>query len=106
MEWTEIAYEVDDGVATITLDRPDRMNAFTTVMQRELIDAFDEVDADDDVRAVIVTGRGRAFCAGADLGSGGDDLRRRRARRPPPSTRRPATAAGSSPSGSSSAPSR
>ncbi|MEZ5143903.1 MAG: crotonase/enoyl-CoA hydratase family protein [Acidimicrobiales bacterium] len=70
--FTEIAYEVDDGIATITLDRPDRLNAFTVTMQRELVRALDLVDADDDVRAVIVTGRGRAFCAGADLGSGGD----------------------------------
>jgi len=70
MEYTQIAYEVADQVATITLDRPDRMNAFTPTMMRELIDAFDQVDADDDVRAVIVTGRGRAFCAGADLGGG------------------------------------
>lgn len=72
MDYTQIAYELDEQIATITLDRPDRMNAFTPTMMRELIDAFDQVDADDDVRAVIVTGRGRAFCAGADLGSGGD----------------------------------
>ena len=71
MDYTEIAYEVSEGIATITLDRPDRMNAFTTTMQHEIIDAFDQVDADDDVRVVIVTGRGRAFCAGADLGGGG-----------------------------------
>jgi hypothetical protein len=72
MAFSEIEYSVDQHVATITLDRPDRMNAFTTVMCKELIEAFDQVDADDDVRAVIVTGRGRAFCAGADLGTGGD----------------------------------
>jgi enoyl-CoA hydratase/carnithine racemase len=72
VEYTEIAYDVDGAVATITLDRPDRLNAFTVTMQRELNDAFDRVDADDAVRAVIVTGRGRGFCAGADLGSGGD----------------------------------
>ena len=59
-----------DGIATITLHRPDRLNAFTNQMQRELCDAFDRVDADPDVRAVVVTGSGRAFCAGADLGSG------------------------------------
>jgi enoyl-CoA hydratase/carnithine racemase len=70
--YTEIEYSVEDGVATITLNRPDRMNAFTFVMRAELIAAFDEVDADDSVRAVIVTGAGRAFCAGADLGGGGD----------------------------------
>ena len=70
--YTEIAYEAGDGVATITLDRPDRLNAFTHVMRAELIDAFDRTDADDDVRAVVVTGRGRGFCAGADLAHGGD----------------------------------
>jgi enoyl-CoA hydratase/carnithine racemase len=59
-----------DGIARITLHRPDRLNAFTNLMQRELCDAFDRVDADPDVRAVVVTGSGRAFCAGADLGSG------------------------------------
>lgn len=72
MEYTQIRYEVAEHVATITLDRPDKLNAFTNRMMRELIDAFDRVDADDDVRAVIVTGAGRAFCAGADLSSGGD----------------------------------
>jgi len=73
MEYTQINYEVDDSIATITLQRPERMNAFTDVMMREVIDAFDRVDADDDVRVVIVTGAGdRAFCAGADLGGGGD----------------------------------
>src|SRR3954447_7901254 len=68
----QIRYEVADGVLTITLDRPDRLNAFTGVMARELIEAFDRADADDDVRAVIVTGAGRGFCAGADLERGGD----------------------------------
>ena len=73
MDYSQIRYEVADSIATITLDRPDRMNAFTDVMMRELIDAFDQVDADDGVRVVIVTGAGeRAFCAGADLGGGGE----------------------------------
>jgi enoyl-CoA hydratase/carnithine racemase len=73
MEYSQIIYDVADSVATITLNRPERMNAFTDVMMREVIDAFDRVDADDDVRAVIVTGSGdRAFCAGADLGGGGE----------------------------------
>ena len=73
MQYTQITYDVAESVATITLSRPERMNAFTDVMMREVIDAFDRVDADDDVRAVIVTGAGeRAFCAGADLGGGGD----------------------------------
>jgi enoyl-CoA hydratase/carnithine racemase len=67
----ELLYEVSDGVLTITLNRPDRLNAFTATMGRELIEAFDASDADDDVRAVIVTGAGRGFCAGADLGRGG-----------------------------------
>jgi enoyl-CoA hydratase/carnithine racemase len=71
MDYSEIRYEVADGVLTITLDRPDRLNAFTPTMQAELISAFDRADADDEVRAVVVTGAGRAFCAGADLGSGG-----------------------------------
>ncbi len=69
--FTEIEYAVHEGIATITLDRPRRLNAFTPVMARELVAAFDESDADDAVRAVIVTGRGRGFCAGADLGHGG-----------------------------------
>src|SRR6185312_1138113 len=67
----QILYAVDDGVATITLNRPEKLNAFTNTMRLELIAAFDRVDADDTVRAVIVTGAGRAFCAGADLSSGG-----------------------------------
>jgi len=72
VDLTEIAYDVEDRVATITLDRPQALNAFTTTMAHELIEAFDRVDADDEVRAVIVTGRGRGFCAGADLSAGGE----------------------------------
>jgi enoyl-CoA hydratase/carnithine racemase len=72
MAYEQILYSVDDSILTITLNRPDRLNAFTETMCRELVDAFDHADADDSVRAVIVTGAGRAFCAGADLGSGGD----------------------------------
>jgi enoyl-CoA hydratase/carnithine racemase len=71
MTFEEIKYEVAEGVLTITLNRPDRLNAFTGTMARELIAAFDQSDADDSIRAVIVTGAGRGFCAGADLGSGG-----------------------------------
>jgi enoyl-CoA hydratase/carnithine racemase len=67
-----VNYSVADSVATITLNRPDQLNAFTTQMCFELLEAFDLIDADDDVRAVVVTGAGRAFCAGADLSSGGD----------------------------------
>lgn len=65
-----LLYDVEDGVATIKLNRPDKLNAFNTTMMKELIAAFDETDADDNVRAVIVTGAGRAFCAGADLSAG------------------------------------
>jgi enoyl-CoA hydratase/carnithine racemase len=66
-----LLYGVEDGIATITLNRPDRLNAFTSQMMADLIAAFDQTDADDAVKAVIVTGAGRAFCAGADLASGG-----------------------------------
>ena len=77
--------DVADNVLTITLDRPDRLNAYTATMQRELLEAFDRADADDDVRAVIVTGAGRSFCAGADLSEGGStfDWRERGGDGPP-----------------------
>ncbi|UBU10511.1 enoyl-CoA hydratase-related protein [Nonomuraea gerenzanensis] len=71
MAFTEIEYGVTDRIATVTLKRPERLNAFTFTMRGELIEAFDLADADDDVRAVVVTGAGRAFCAGADLSGGG-----------------------------------
>jgi enoyl-CoA hydratase/carnithine racemase len=71
MDFEDIRYEVADHVLTITLDRPDRLNAFTPTMGRELIEAIDRAEADDDVRAVVVTGAGRGFCAGADLEAGG-----------------------------------
>src|SRR5215210_2179885 len=70
-DYQQIIYSVDDRVATITLNRPEQLNAFTGTMMYEMIDAFDRIDADDDVRAVIVTGAGRGFCAGADLSGGG-----------------------------------
>jgi enoyl-CoA hydratase/carnithine racemase len=76
MEYTEILFDVADSIATITLNRPDKLNAFTGTMMREVIDAFDHTDADDGVRAVIVTGAGRGFCAGADLGRGGETFAR------------------------------
>src|SRR5436190_6151655 len=66
-----LLYAKDNGVATVTLNRPDRLNAFTPEMMRDLLEVFDVTDADDEVRCVIVTGAGRGFCAGADLGSGG-----------------------------------
>ena len=72
MSFTTLLYEVEDHVLTITLNRPDRLNAFNGDMYRELLDAFDQADADEDVRAIIMTGAGRGFCAGADLSSGGD----------------------------------
>lgn len=70
-DFRTIAVEVRDGVATITLNRPDKLNTYTKQMRDELLAAFDLTDADDGVRAVIVTGAGRAFCAGADLSEGG-----------------------------------
>jgi enoyl-CoA hydratase/carnithine racemase len=72
MEFEQITTELTDRVLTITLNRPDRLNAWTQTMFTELMQAFDRVDADDEIRAVIVTGAGRAFCAGADLERGGE----------------------------------
>jgi enoyl-CoA hydratase/carnithine racemase len=71
MEFETIRYEISDRAAIITLHRPDRLNAFTRQMQIEICAAFDRADADDEVRAVILTGAGRAYCAGADLSEGG-----------------------------------
>lgn len=70
MEYEQIAYEVRGPAAVVTLSRPDQLNAFTPRMAAELMDVFDRTDADDDVRGVVVTGAGRAFCAGADLSAG------------------------------------
>jgi enoyl-CoA hydratase/carnithine racemase len=72
MDFQDIRYELDGHLLTITLNRPERLNAFTPRMASELIEAFDQADADDEVRAVIVTGAGRGFCAGADLAGGGE----------------------------------
>lgn len=66
-----LLYAVEDGIATITLNRPDRMNAFTARMMKDMLEVLDVTDADDAVKVVIITGAGRAFCAGADLGGGG-----------------------------------
>ena len=76
MPYETILYEVTEQILTITLNRPEKLNAFNATMQRELIAAFDAADKDDDVRAIIVTGAGRAFCAGADLSSGADTFDR------------------------------
>ena len=76
MDFEDILLDIADGVATITLNRPDKMNAFTGRMMQEMIAAFDRTDADDDVRAVVVTGAGKAFCAGADLSGGGSTFSR------------------------------
>jgi enoyl-CoA hydratase/carnithine racemase len=70
-EQQQVRTELADRVLTVTLDRPDKLNAFTLPMLQQMIAAFDRADADDEVRAVVVTGAGRAFCAGADLSSGG-----------------------------------
>jgi enoyl-CoA hydratase/carnithine racemase len=89
-DFQTLLYAVDDGVATLTLNRPDKLNAFTAQMRDELIAAFDRTDADDSVRAVVVTGAGRAFCAGADLAEGGNTFDYARRQDP----RREATMAG------------
>jgi enoyl-CoA hydratase/carnithine racemase len=70
MAFDTLRYEVTDGIATLTLNRPERLNAVNGTVIRELVEAFERADGDDDVRAVIVTGAGRAFCAGADLEAG------------------------------------
>lgn len=72
MTYTTLDYRVEDGILTLTLNRPDRLNAFTVEMAHELIDAFERASREDDVRAVVVTGSGRAFCAGMDLSSEGN----------------------------------
>jgi enoyl-CoA hydratase/carnithine racemase len=71
MGYETLLTEVEGGVMTITMNRPDRMNAFTERMMLEWLDVLDAVDGDDAIRAVIVTGAGRGFCAGADLEAGG-----------------------------------
>jgi enoyl-CoA hydratase/carnithine racemase len=81
MPLEQIATDVESGILTITLNRPERLNAWTETMARELMATFDEADANDDVRVIIVTGAGRGFCAGADLERGGStfDWREREA---------------------------
>ena len=72
MNFEQILYEKDGPILTITLNRPDKLNAFTGQMMQEIIEAMDAADADDEVRAIIFTGAGRGFCAGADLSAGKD----------------------------------
>lgn len=72
MSYTTLRYEVAEGILTLTLNRPDHLNAFTVEMAHELIDAFGRASEDDAVRAVVVTGEGRAFCAGMDLSTPGN----------------------------------
>lgn len=72
-DFTMFDFAVQDGVAIVTFNRPDKMNTFTPVVMREMLQLFDVTDADDKIRAVIVTGSGRAFCAGAELGVAGGD---------------------------------
>ncbi len=72
MSYETLRYEVAEGILTLWLDRPDHMNAFTVTMARELVAAFDRASSDDDVAAIVVTGSGRAFCAGMDLSSAGN----------------------------------
>jgi len=86
MDFEQITTELAEGILTITLNRPERLNAWTGTMGQELIEAFDRADADDEVRVIIVTGAGRGFCAGADLAGGGDtfDYRGRESAGPVP----------------------
>ena len=87
MDLTELRYEVADRIATIRLHRPERLNAFTPTMADELVRVAAAADADDDVRVVVVTGSGRGFCAGADLGGGADTFADRLTRYRPPALR-------------------
>jgi len=77
MDFAQIRAELEDHVLTITLNRPDRLNAWTPTMGRELIASFDQAEADDEVRVIVITGAGRGFCAGADLTGGGETFDKR-----------------------------
>ena len=76
MEFETILYDIKDKVLTVTLNRPERLNAFTGQMMDDLIEAFDKAGKDDEIRVIIVTGAGRGFCAGADLGAGANTFNR------------------------------
>ena len=88
-----LLYDVQDGIATVTLHRPEKMNAFTTQMRDDLVAVFDETDRNDDVRVVIITGAGKAFCAGADRSAARPSTTTRAANRPATSTRSTASTA-------------
>jgi enoyl-CoA hydratase/carnithine racemase len=79
MQYETIEYETADGIATVTLNRPDKMNAYTATMGREIVEAFKAADQDPDVRVVIMTGAGKAFCAGADIAAFASDIKMREA---------------------------
>jgi enoyl-CoA hydratase/carnithine racemase len=85
MSYTEILYTVEDRVATLTLNRPERMNAWTPVMEGEFREAIHAACADEAVRAIVVTGAGRGFCAGADMGNLAASAAGNRSITPPPS---------------------
>ena len=72
MSFETIKYDLQDGIVTLTLNRPERLNAFTGQMLNDMLKALDQYDADNSARVMVVTGAGRGFCAGADLGAGGD----------------------------------
>ena len=74
MTYSDILYDIDGPILTVTLNRPDKLNAYTAVMGRELEDAFRRADEDDAIRVVIVTGAGRGFCAGADISAGANSF--------------------------------
>ena len=74
MSFKTITIEQQENLAVLLLNRPEKLNAFTFLMMEELISAFDAIEADDNLKAVIISGAGRAFCAGADLSSGKDHL--------------------------------
>lgn len=78
MNYEQILCEVDEKILTVTLNRPEKLNAHTPQMRHELFHAYDRADGDDDIRAVIVTGAGRGFCSGADLALGADTFNRNR----------------------------
>src|SRR5271154_7643730 len=77
MAYETLLYDVSAAISTITLNRPSKLNAFTTRMGHEIVAAFRQADADDAVRVFILTGAGRAFCAGADIGGFADDIQAR-----------------------------